>query len=62
MDDWYTHLKKLIQENEFRKKLAQDGHEKALERESAKMAGIWAAVLQKTIMVGKPKSSSKGGM
>lgn len=61
LDDWYSHLKTLIEDQELRDKLAQDGYDKAMEREAGKMAGIWASVIQKTIMVGKPKPDSKEG-
>jgi glycosyltransferase involved in cell wall biosynthesis len=61
MDDWYSHLKTLIQDHELRSNLAQEGHNKALEREASKMASIWASVVQKAIMVGKPKSDSREG-
>ncbi|MEI8132444.1 MAG: hypothetical protein WCG34_08420 [Leptolinea sp.] len=56
VDDWHTLLKNLIQDHELRNRLAQEGHVKALEREAGKMAGVWASVLQKTILANKPKS------
>lgn len=61
VDDWYLYLKTLIQDHELRNRLALEGYEKAQEREAGKIAGIWASVVQKTMMVGKPKSGSKEG-
>ncbi len=61
MDDWYTHLKTLIQESDLREKLAQEGFDKAQNREAKKMAPIWDSVVQRTMQPGKPKPFLKEG-
>jgi hypothetical protein len=62
MDDWYSHLKSLIHDQDMRIRLAQEGHDIAQEREALKMANIWASVVQKTITIDKTKLDSKEGM
>ncbi len=59
MDDWYTHIKTLIQDQELRGKLAQDGFEKAHSREAKKMAHIWTSVVQRAIQTTRPKAFLK---
>ncbi len=59
MDDWYTHLKTLIQDHELRERLAQDGFEKAQSREAKKMAHIWASIVQRTMQTTRPKPFMK---
>lgn len=59
VDDWYTHMKTLIQDNELRSRMAQDGFEKAQSREAKKMAHIWGSVVQRTIQTTQPKPFMK---
>jgi tetratricopeptide (TPR) repeat protein len=61
VDDWYTHLKTLILDNDLRSKLAQEGYEKAMQREATKIAAVWVSVVNKTIQAGKPEQGPKEG-
>ncbi|HEX7555684.1 MAG TPA: hypothetical protein VF338_03590, partial [Leptolinea sp.] len=55
IDDWYTHMKALIQDTELRNQLAQDGFEKAGDREAINLAPIWGSVVRKTLQITRPK-------
>ncbi len=54
-EDWYAHLKTLIQDTDSRTKLAQEGFGKAVEREAEKLSVMWEAVIQKALTTGQPK-------
>lgn len=61
VDDWYTHLKTLILDNDLRQKLAQEGFDKAQHREAKKMASLWESVVQRTLHPNQPKPFLKEG-
>lgn len=60
-DDWYTHLKTLLLDNDVRQKLAQEGYNKALTREARTMAPLWDVLIQKTLNSRIPKPFMKEG-
>ncbi len=59
-DDWYTHLKTLIQESESRIRLAQQGYDKARNREAANLSNMWESAIKKALKMNKPKSLLRG--
>lgn len=59
-EDWYTHMKTLVQDIDCRTRLAEEGYEKAAEREAEKLAVIWEAVIQKVFKTGQPKPFLRG--
>ncbi len=59
-EDWYAHLKTLIQDSESRSKLSQEGFEKAREREAARLSARWESVIQKALKSNQPKPFMRG--
>ncbi|NMB53332.1 MAG: hypothetical protein GYA15_01410 [Leptolinea sp.] len=61
VDDWYTHMKALIQDSDMRDRLAMEGNTKSQEREAQKMAETWNSVIQRVMKPVKPKPFLKEG-
>ncbi|NPV84669.1 MAG: hypothetical protein HPY45_01495 [Anaerolineae bacterium] len=58
LDEWYTNMQSLVQDEELRARLAKAGHQKAMLRESQSWSKAWQRVIRKVLTMPNARKKS----